>query len=189
MTALCLTGCASSRKSVMEQKAQERTESVRTDSLTRHVADSVSEYVEVRTTPVSVPRSEVRLAMASDSLLRLPEGAVYRGRSGQAGVEVGRKAATATEPELIYVYASCDSLELQCERYERTIQKMRSAMSEQGGTIASRTEQADERTRREEKQPAGSGMPLKWYLYGILTGGVLARIKDIISIIKKITRQ
>lgn len=101
------------------------------DSATRLQVDSVSEVVEIRTESVRVPLSEVMLTIATDSLRQLPEGASYADRSGQASVKVMRKAATATEPERIYVYASCDSLELQCERYERTLRNLRSEYGEQ----------------------------------------------------------
>ena len=75
--------------------------------------------------------SMVTLTIATDSLRRLPAGASYSERSGQASVKVTRRAATATEPEYIYVYATCDSLQLQCERYERTIRNMHKDYGEQ----------------------------------------------------------
>lgn len=106
----------------------------------------------------------------TDSLRRLPSGAGYTGKNGQVNVHVSRVAATRDEPERIYVYASCDSLQLQCERYERTI---RSLHSEYGGMLSTMyAELAESRSREEvkEKPPNGIGTILKWYLAGLLSG-------------------
>ena len=126
LSVLFLTGCAAHRKSVTEAKEEQLSEAIRTDSVIRLAIDSVSEVVEIRTEPVTVPMSSVTLTIATDSLRSLPQGASYSERSGQASVKVSRKAATASEPEYIYVYASCDSLQLQCERYAHTIKTLRS---------------------------------------------------------------
>lgn len=169
--ALFLSGCATPRKSVTEAKEEQVSETIRTDSVLRLVLDSASEVVEVRTEPVKVPMSAVSLTIATDSLRSLPSGASYSERSGQASVKVSRKAATATEPEYIYVYASCDSLELQCERYERTIRNLHREYGERlkemqgrlAATVSQHTEQA-------EKPPNAIGTALKWYFYGLLSG-------------------
>jgi len=120
--------------------------------------------------------SSVTLTIAADSLRSLPSGASYSERSGQASVKVSRKAATATEPEYVYVYASCDSLELQCERYERQIRNLRSEygerMNEMQGRLAATQSQ---HTEQEEKPPNAIGTALKWYFYGLLSG-ILATI-------------
>ena len=86
-------------------------------------------------------------------------------------MKVSRKAATATDPEYIYVYASCDSLELQCERYERTIRNLRSEygerLTEMQGRLAATLSQ---HTEQEEKPPNAIGTALKWFFYGLLSG-------------------
>ena len=169
--ALFLTGCATHRKSVMEAKEEQVSETIRTDSVVHLALDSVSELVEIRTEPVKVPMSMVTLTIATDSLRSLPAGASYSERSGQASVKVSRKAATATEPEYIHVYASCDSLQLQCERYERQIRSLRSEYGERllemqsclAATVSQHTEQV-------EKPPNAIGTALKWYFYGLLSG-------------------
>lgn len=127
------------------------------DSATRLQVDSVSEVVEIRTESVRVPLSEVMLTIATDSLRQLPEGASYADRSGQASVKVMRKAATATEPERIYVYASCDSLELQCERYERTLRNLRSEYGEQMSGLKIRL--AESRHELDEVKARSKGGP------------------------------
>lgn len=189
LTALCLGGCASHRKSVTASQEQVA-ETVRTDSAVRLALDSVSEVVEIRTEPVTVPMSAVTLTIPTDSLRLLPVGASYTDRSGQASVKVGRRAATATEPEYIYVYATCDSLQLQCERYERTIRNLHKDYGEQLNGLKIRLAESRQELRElEEKPPNPVGMSFKWFVYGLLGGFLIARIKNIISIIKKVTRQ
>ena len=190
MTVLFSSGCASHRKSVTETREEQSSETIRTDSVVRLALDSVSELVEVRTEQVTVPKSEVSLTIATDSLRRLPAGASYSERSGQASVKVTRRAATATEPEYIYVYATCDSLQLQCERYERTIRNMHKDYGEQLSGLKIRLAEANQELQElEEKPPNPIGTSFKWFVYGLLGGFLIARIKNIISIIKKVTRQ
>lgn len=184
-SALFLTGCATHRKSVTAAKEEQVSETIRTDSVVHLAWDSVSELVEIRTEPVKVPMSMVTLTIATDSLRSLPAGASYSERSGQASVKVSRKAATATDPEYIYVYASCDSLQLQCERYERQMSSLRreygERLNEMGGRLAAMTSQ---HTEQEEKPPNAVGTALKWYFYGLLSG-ILATIMIFIKLKKR----
>ena len=171
LTVLFLSGCASARKSVTEAKEEQLSETIRTDSVIRLAIDSVSELVEIRTEPVKVPMSSVTLTIATDSLRSLPAGASYSERSGQASVKVSRKAATATEPEYIYVYASCDSLQLQCERYERTIRNLHKDYGEQLNGLKIRLAESKQELRElKEKPPNGIGTALKWFLIGLVSG-------------------
>ncbi len=176
LSVLFLTGCAAHRKSVTKAKEEQLSETIRTDSVIRLAIDSVSELVEIRTEPVKVPMSAVTLTIATDSLRSLPAGASYSERSGQASVKVSRKAATATEPEYIYVYASCDSLQLQCERYERQIRNLHSQygerLNEMQGRLSATSHELEE---VKEKPPNVNGTALKWYFYGLLSG-ILATI-------------
>ena len=170
-SALFLTGCATHRKSVTEAKQEQVSETIRTDSVVHLALDSVSELVEIRTEPVRVPMSSVTLTIATDSLRSLPAGASYSERSGQASVKVSRKAATATEPEYIYVYATCDSLLLQCERYERTIRSLHKDYGEQLNGMVTRLAEARQEVQEvKEKPPNVIGTALKWYFYGLLSG-------------------
>lgn len=57
--------------------------------------------------------SEVTLEIPADSLLTLPSEASFSGKRGRANVEVGRRGGT------IVVRASCDSLQVRLEYYER----------------------------------------------------------------------
>lgn len=61
------------------------------------------------------------LAIPSDSLSALPPTALYRGKSGRANVEVSRKG------DSIVVRASCDSLQVRLEYYERQYTSYREA--------------------------------------------------------------
>ena len=171
LSVLSLTGCAAPRKSVTKAKEEQLSETMRTDSVIRLSIDSVSELVEIRTELVKVPMSAVTLTIATDSLCSLPAGASYSERSGQASVKVSRKAATATEPEYIYVYASCDSLELQCERYERQIRNLHSQYGERLNEMQKRlAATSHELEEVKEKPPNAIGRALKWYFYGLLSG-------------------
>lgn len=53
------------------------------------------------------------MEIQTDSLRKLPIGAEYHAKSGQASVSVKRNQDT------IIVYATCDSLRRMCEYYER----------------------------------------------------------------------
>lgn len=184
LIALCFSGCASRRKSVTAASVEQVAETVSTDSAVRLSLDSVSELVEIRTEPVKVPMSAVTLTIVTDSLRSLPAGASYSERSGQASVKVSRKAATATEPEYIYVYASCDSLQLQCERYERQIRNIHSQYDELLNEMQNRlTATSHELEEVKEKPPNAIGTALKWYFYGLLSG-ILATIIIIIKLKK-----
>lgn len=176
LSVLFLTGCAAHRKSVTKAKEEQLSETIRTDSVIRLAIDSVSELVEIRTEPVKVPMSAVTLTIATDSLRSLPVGASYSERSGQASVKVSRKAATATEPEYIYVYASCDSLELQCERYERQIRNLHSQYGERLNEMQGRLSATSHELEEVKEKPHNAiGTELKWYFYGLLSG-ILATI-------------
>ena len=177
LSVLFLTGCAAHRKSVTKAKEEQLSETIRTDSVIRLAIDSVSELVEIRTEPVKVPMSAVTLTIATDSLRSLPAGASYSERSGQASVKVSRKAATATDPEYIYVYASCDSLQLQCERYERQIRNLHSQYGERQKEMQNRmAATSHELDEVKEKPPNAIGTALKWCFYGLLLSGISAAI-------------
>ena len=177
LSVLFLTGCAAHRKSVTKAKEEQLSETIRTDSVIRLAIDSVSELVEIRTEPMKVPMSAVTLTIATDSLRSLPAGASYSERSGQASVKVSRKAATATDPEYIYVYASCDSLQLQCERYERQIRNLHSQYGERQKEMQNHmVATSHELDEVKEKPPNAIGTALKWCFYGLLLSGISAAI-------------
>lgn len=68
-----------------------------------------------------VPASSVKLTIPADSLRKLPEGAVYRGKSGQANLTVG-----SDDSGNIVAEASCDSLQQLVLWYEEELARIRS---------------------------------------------------------------
>lgn len=106
-----------------------------------------------------MPKSEVRLAIPADSLLRLPPLASYSGKSGRANVSVSR------DRDVITVYASCDSLQVLVEYYERTSSLWRERYEEMAGLY--------------EKEIKQRSNPVKTFLYGLGVGiltGILITI-------------
>ena len=192
LTALCLSGCASRRRSV-SRESRWALDSVclATDSVTlleedsvrrvRLDVDSVQETLETWTEGVTVPMSSVTLRIPADSLRALPPGAGYSDRSGQAHVSVRRSSAAPGVGELIYVDAGCDSLELVRERYERSTRSLRTAHEEAVEGLRSRlsaAERALENSQRRESSLRDSaeertnelGSLWVWFTYGVLAG-------------------
>ncbi len=153
--ALCFAGCASTRKTTQE--------ATRTEMSLSRVDSTKSEVRLVRTE--TVPKSEVRLAIPADSLLRLPPLASYNGKSGQANVSVSR------DRDVITVYASCDSLQLLVEYYERTS----SVWQERYGELSALYEE-------EIKQRSNS---VKTFFCGFGIGILLSVLTTIIIILKR----
>ena len=157
MTVLCFTGCASSRKSVSRETS--------TSHEVSHLAvDSTVSVEETWQTPVKVPMSAVSLTLSMDSLRRLPSGAGYTARKGQANVKVTRRAPTEKEPEQLVIEANCDSLELVCAGYSKTISTLKRQLKE--------TRKSNSELREETKESTGNTflMRLKYFCAGLLFG-------------------
>ena len=73
----------------------------------------------------TVPESRVEMAVSVDGLLKLPEGAAYTRRSGQANIKVAARGDT------VYVTGTCDSLQRQVECYEALYHTARDALEQQ----------------------------------------------------------
>lgn len=112
-----------------------------------------------------MPKSEVRLAIPADSLLKLPPLAQYSGKSGQANVAVSR------DRDMITVYASCDSLQLLVEYYERTSSLWQERYEEMAGLY-----------EEEIKQRSN---PVKTFFHGFGTGILTGILATIIIILKR----
>lgn len=107
-----------------------------------------------------IPASSVKLTVPADSLRKLPEGAVYRGKSGQANLTVGSDGRGNIVAE-----ASCDSLQRLVLWYEEELARIRSGI----GTLNA--------VQTEEKRPPN---PVRAFATGLLAGllaGVLLTIK------------
>lgn len=76
-----------------------------------------------------VPASKAEIAIPIDSLLKLPGQAVYTHHSGQATATVTKKG------EVIYVAATCDSLQREVEYYEELYYKARNALEHYNGSV------------------------------------------------------
>lgn len=68
-----------------------------------------------------IPASAVMLTIPADSIRKLPDGAVYRGKSGQANLTVGTDGKGNLVAE-----ASCDSLQQLVLWYEEELTRIRS---------------------------------------------------------------
>ena len=152
MIVLFFTGCASTRKS--------RTEVNRNSSLSSS-ADNVSN-VRRGLLMAGIPKSAVSLTIPPDSLRKLPEGAVYRGKSGQANLTVG-----SDDSGNIVAEASCDSLQQLVLWYEEELARIR---SETKSEISNDVQTV-------EKRPPNR---MRTFITGVLAGllaGVLLTIK------------
>lgn len=91
------------------------------------------------------------------ALSSLPEAAEYRAKKGRASATVKTKGDT------IVVYATCDSLQRQCERYEREALTYKTALEAQKN---------DERTEREQRSKPVRAIVIA-FIAGAATGTVL----------------
>ena len=87
-----------------------------------------------------VPSSKAEIAIPVDSLLKLPSQAVYTHHSGQATATVAKKG------EVIYVAATCDSLQREVEYYEELYYKARDALEKANRTSNSVKDKEESRT-------------------------------------------
>lgn len=154
---LFLTACASSRKSVNRETATSR-------EVSRLDVDSTVSVVETWQMPVKVPMSEVSLTLSMDSLRLLPSGASYTARKGQANVKVTRRAPTEKEPEQLVIEAGCDSLELVCAGYSKTISTLKRQLKE--------ASKSNKELWEKTKESSGNTflMRLKYFCAGLLSG-------------------
>lgn len=80
-----------------------------------------------------MPESRVEMRISVDSLLKLPQGATYHRKSGQAHAEVSIRGDT------IYVTGTCDSLARQVEYYETLYHNARDALESYHATVQEET--------------------------------------------------
>lgn len=109
-----------------------------------------------------IPASAVKLTIAADSLRKLPEGAVYHGKSGQANLTVGTDGKGNLVAE-----ASCDSLQQLVLWYEEELTRIR---NETKNNVSNDVQM-------EEKRPPNR---MRTFITGVLAGllaGVLLTLK------------
>lgn len=161
--ALSLSGCVSSRKIVNSEMAVSHEE-------THLDVDSMVSVVETWQTPVKVPMSSVSLTLNLDTLHKLPPGAGYMAKQGQANVKVTRIAPTENNPERLVVESSCDSLELVCTNYSKTISTLKRQLQSAENKNSEMKEVAEERYRNMIR------FALLYIMAGVLTGAFITMI-------------
>lgn len=149
MIALFLSGCATSRKASVA--TEESVKQVSADTLQSEVRHTWTE---------TVPQEEAKLEIPLAELTNLPEKAEYRAKNGRASATVQNKGG------IIVVYATCDSLQRQCEYYERQMASYKKALEQQKNEA--RTDK--ERSSNQWK------MLLIAFIVGVATGVVLTII-------------
>jgi hypothetical protein len=102
MFVLYCGSCASTKKAVNATEMSETT-TVKADSVRKEVRILQGQ---------SIPSSETSLRVPVDSLRKLPEGASYTSKSGQAGIRL------AVRGDSIEATATCDSLWAELDYYE-----------------------------------------------------------------------
>lgn len=106
--ALSISSCCATK-----QIAQESHREVRDSVVIREVRETI---------PVKIPESRVEMEIPVENLRNLPEGSSYSEKSGQANVVVKYVPQTET----VFVYATCDSLQILCENLQREMLRIRS---------------------------------------------------------------
>lgn len=149
MIALFLSGCATSRKA-----------SVATEESVKQVSADTLQSEMRRTWTEAVPQEEAKLEIPLSELTNLPEKAEYRTKHGRASASVQNKGGT------IVVYATCDSLQRQCEYYELQMAIYKEALEQQKN---------EARTEKERCSNPWK-MLLIAFVVGVATGTVLTII-------------
>jgi len=109
-----------------------------------------------------IQASAVKLTIPADSLRKLPDGAVYRGKSGQANLTVRNDGSGNIVTE-----ASCDSLQQLVLWYEEELTRIRNETNSETSNDV----------QMEEKRPPNR---MRTFITGVLAGllaGVLLTIK------------
>lgn len=105
--ALSISSCCATRRITQESH--------------RELRDSVVIREVRETIPVKIPESRVEMEIPVENLRNLPEGSSYSEKSGQANVVVKYVPQTET----VFVYATCDSLQILCENLQREMLRIR----------------------------------------------------------------
>lgn len=87
--------------------------------------DSVTEKITTTVKPVTVPQSQVSLHLTPEKITNLPPMAEFRKQNGQASIRVEYRDS------LIYITATCDSLQILVESQSREIYHLREQLSQQ----------------------------------------------------------
>lgn len=149
LNALFVASCGSTKK--MTESARATVDSV----LLKEVRQVIN---------IPIPLSKVELKIPTQNLHSLPPGASFSEKKGQAGIRVEAVGDT------VYVSATCDSLQVQCERYEKELTRIRSDTDKQVTEIKKNTFQT----------------AFKWCSTGFTAGVILTLIVIIVFKRKKL---
>ena len=128
----------------------------------QQLRDSVSESEELTAIwREGVKADSVKMKIPVDTLLKLPEGAVYTARSGRATIRTSVKRKKDGRSPVIVVEAGCDSLE----------RELRMLKSRRGAAL-SRTERQESTKEPNERGSKPIRMALL-FIAGIATGVVI----------------
>lgn len=92
---------------------------------TRHETDSLLIRERSEITPIVIPRTQADLRLNIKDVATLTPGAAFTDKKGQASVRVERRDS------LIYITATCDSLQVLVESQYREIYHLRERLSQQ----------------------------------------------------------
>lgn len=104
-----------------------------------------------------MPESRVEMTISVDSLLKLPQGATYHRKSGQAHAEVSIRGDT------IYVTGTCDSLARKVDYYESLYHTARDALENQSRETA--------KTESKER-PYPTWLLITAFIFGLTLGAI-----------------
>jgi len=136
--------------------------STKQTSKTTTGSDSISYSEKLTASLVTVPTSRANLTVSLTDLLKLPQGASFTAKSGQARATLSASAAGDT----VFVSAECDSLQRLVFEYEKQLNRLQKS-------------QVSENVKTETK----AFSPDKWHLVAI--GVILILILIIVIRIKK----
>ena len=109
---------------------------------------------------MTVPESRTTLALTTDDLRKLPPGASYTNKNGQASAKVTAKG------DSIFITASCDSLQTLLYKYEREMDSLK---------------QKSKQVATETKIEAGFVFDLKSFAIGVVSVLILLLINSLIK--------
>lgn len=120
---LCVLCAQSCKTQCMDMTSEARSENLQ---------DSTISEIRLRK-PITVPESKVDLKIPMTSLLKLPPSASFSNRSGRANLKVDK------DNDTIRIYASCDSLQMLVEYYQRELTRIRSQTNNQEQKVERRS--------------------------------------------------
>lgn len=166
LAALFCSGCGATKKMESGSERESMTTETGHTEQRRIIADTVAGHIRALSREM-IPGSEATMGIHLDSLLRLPEGAGYTERSGQATARVERRGGE------IQVTATCDSLAREIEYYEDMYYRARDELDELEHRMLEERAQREKREYNQSKENHGLlGNPIMNFLIGFTAGSL-----------------